>query len=87
MKIIIKSCSIKLKIILQQNKHQDSINENIDVETSSEINGSQPELENRKDIGDGLILVPSNQKFLLNILEKEEENKNEIAPRKNEVRN
>ena len=52
-------------------RHQDSINENIDVETSDEIIGSQPELDNRKDSSDGLILVPANQTFLLNILEKE----------------
>ena len=65
--------------------HQDLINENIDVETSDEINGSQPELNNRKGISDGLILVPANQTFLLNVLEKEQKHKNEIVPRKHEV--
>ena len=68
----------------------DSLNENIDVEISDEINASQPGLKNgslggEKDIINGLILVPANQTFVLNILEKEQKHKNDIAPRKHEV--
>ena len=68
----------------------DLLNENIDVEISDEVNGSQPGLKNgslggKKDISNGLILGPANQTFVLNILEKEQKQKNDIAPRKHEV--
>ena len=73
-----------------EKKIQDNSFIALDVHNTAENKSRKPNLRNQNidkiDISDGLILLPANQTFFLNILEKEQIENKEIAPIKQMVR-